>query len=318
MQEVFTICFTCFCKNFFLHECFSSEHLVATSTWNWPVSKRNSANSSAHSGIFFWVELRQFQLDVRPGNRSEAVPRTPWLGYGIQPVSGPLTPCTEGKTPVDAPFRAVKPRIGNRCTTSGDLYIRISGINRVLFSYCFRQFLRFRSDIHCFDCWWLDRDFTVTASLTVINGNFNAIRHEGSKVARNSIDASAIFIINTRNLNPNFPGCRNRIFDFDIPEIDLTSFEWTYVLPYARINFPFILPSICLKAMGKTKLIREATCEGHISCRLRVLTIRKRGMYSQYSRRNLGSIICPAFPHVRASVRDHGQEGRVCVVTLWP
>ena len=35
----------------------------------------------------------------------EAVPRTPWLGYGIQPVSGPLTPCTEGKTPVDAPFR---------------------------------------------------------------------------------------------------------------------------------------------------------------------------------------------------------------------
>ena len=34
---------------------------------------------------------------------TEAVPRTPWLGYGIQPVSGPLTPCTEGKTPVDAP-----------------------------------------------------------------------------------------------------------------------------------------------------------------------------------------------------------------------
>ena len=28
----------------------------------------------------------------------EAVPRTPWLGYGIQPVSGPLTPSTEGKT----------------------------------------------------------------------------------------------------------------------------------------------------------------------------------------------------------------------------
>ena len=164
----------------------------------------------------------------------------------------------------------------------------------------------------------LDRDFTVTASLTVINGNFNAIRHEGSKVVRNCMDASAIFTSYTRNLNPNFSGCRNRIFDFDIPALDLTSFEWTYVLPYARINFPFILPSICLKAMGKTKLIREATCEGHISCRLRVLTIRKRGMYSQYSRRNLGSIICPAFPHVRASVMDHGQEGRVCVVTLWP
>ena len=220
--------------------------------------------------------------------------------------------------PMHGVFRAVKPRIGNRCTASGDLCIRISGINRVLFSYCFRQFLRFRSDTHCFDCWRLVRDFTVTASLTVYNGNFNAIRHEGSKVARNCMDASAIFIINTRNLNPNFSGCRNRIFDFDIPALDLTSFEWTYVLPYARINFPFILPSICLKDMGKTKLIREATCEGHISCCLRVLTIRKRGMYSQYSRRNLGSIICLAFPHVRASVMDHGQEGRVCVITLWP
>ena len=101
-------------------------------------------------------------------------------------------------------FRAVKPRIGNRCTASGDLCIRISGINRVLFSYCFRQFLRFRSDTHCFDCWRLDRDFTVTASLTVMNGSFNAIRHEGSKVFRNCIDASAIFTFYTRNLNPNF------------------------------------------------------------------------------------------------------------------
>ena len=220
--------------------------------------------------------------------------------------------------PMHGVFRAVKPRIGNRCTASGDLCIRISGINRVLFSYCFRQFLRFRSDTHCFDCWRLVRDFTVTASLTVYNGNFNAIRHEGSKVARNCMDASAIFIINTRNLNPNFSGCRNRIFDFDIPALDLTSFEWTYVLPYARINFPFLLPSICLKDMGKTKLTREATCEGHISCCLRGITIRKRGMYSQYSRRNLGSIICLASPHVRASVMDHGLKGRVCVRTLWP
>ena len=65
-------------------------------------------------------------------------------------------------------FRAVNPRIGNRCTASGDFYIRISGINRVLFSYCFRQFLRFRSDHHCFDCWRLDRDFTVTASYMFI------------------------------------------------------------------------------------------------------------------------------------------------------
>ena len=180
-------------------------------------------------------------------------------------------------------FRAVKPRIGKRCTAGGELYIRTSGINRVLFSYCFCQLLRFRSDNQCFDCWRLDRDFTVTASLTVNNGNSSAIRDEGSKVSSNCIDASAIFTFYTRNLNPNFSGCRNRIFDFDIPALDLTSFEWTYVFLYARINFLFVLPSICLRDMGKTKLIREATCEGHISCRMRGMTIRKRGMYSQYS-----------------------------------
>ena len=152
-----------------------------------------------------------------------------------------------------------------------------------LFSYCFRQFLRFRSDIHCFDSWRLARDFSVTASLTVIYRYFSANRDEDSKVFRNCIDASAIFTFYSRNLNPNFSGCRNRIFDFDIPALDLTSFEWTYMLPYARINFPFVLPSICLRDMGKTKLIREATCEGHISCCLRGMTIRKRGMYLQYS-----------------------------------
>ena len=296
----------------------SEWRLVLLGHWNWKRNQARSNYSTYDQELLAGMLVLSSQSRLLGSNPIEAVPRTPWPGYGIQQVSGPLTPCTEGKTSVDAPFRAVKPRIGNRCTASGDLCIRISGINIVLFSYCFRQFLRFRSDTHCFDCWRLDRDFTVTASLTVINGNFNAIRHEGSKVARNCMDASAIFIINTRNLNPNFSGCRNRIFDFDIPALDLTSFEWTYVLPYARINLPFLLPSICLKDMGKTKLIREATCEGHISRCLRRTTIRKRGMYSQYSRRILGSIICLAFPHVRASVMDHGQEGRVCVITLWP
>ena len=41
---------------------------------------------------------------------SEAVPRTPWLGYGIQPVSGPLTPSTEGKTGL----RSTNPMYGRR------------------------------------------------------------------------------------------------------------------------------------------------------------------------------------------------------------
>ena len=110
----------------------------------------------------------------------------------------------------------------------------------------------------------------------------------------------------------------DRIFDFDNPALDLTFVEWTYVLPYARINFPFVLPSICLRDTGKTKLIREATCEGHIWCYLRGMTIGKHGMYSQYSPRNLGSFIRLASTHVRASVMDHGQEGRVCLLTLWP
>ena len=36
-------------------------------------------------------------LDLLGG--SEAVPRTPWPGYGIQPVSGPLTPRTACSVP---------------------------------------------------------------------------------------------------------------------------------------------------------------------------------------------------------------------------
>ena len=40
----------------------------------------------------------------------EAVPRTPWLGYGIQPVSGPLTPSMEGNTGL----RSTNPMYGRR------------------------------------------------------------------------------------------------------------------------------------------------------------------------------------------------------------
>ena len=43
----------------------------------------------------------------------EAVFRTPWLGYGIQPVSGPLTPSTEGKTGL----RSTNPMYGRRPLT---------------------------------------------------------------------------------------------------------------------------------------------------------------------------------------------------------
>ena len=49
------------------------------------------------------------------GRRIEAVPRTPWLGYGIQPVSCPLTPSTEGKTGL----RSTNPMYGRRPLTPG-------------------------------------------------------------------------------------------------------------------------------------------------------------------------------------------------------
>ena len=54
------------------------------------------------------------ELEQRPG-APEAVPRTPWLGYGIQPVSGPLTPSTEGKTGL----RSTNPMYGRRPLTPG-------------------------------------------------------------------------------------------------------------------------------------------------------------------------------------------------------
>ena len=50
-----------------------------------------------------------------PACDPEAVPRTPWLGYGIQPVSGPPTPSTEGKTGL----RSTNPMYGRRPLTPG-------------------------------------------------------------------------------------------------------------------------------------------------------------------------------------------------------
>ena len=52
---------------------------------------------------------------LRPQDAIEAVPRTPWLGYGIQPVSGPLTPSTKGKTGL----RSTNPMYGRRPLTPG-------------------------------------------------------------------------------------------------------------------------------------------------------------------------------------------------------
>ena len=66
--------------------------------------------------------LQVGKFDGRKGSKKklawtpdEAVPRTPWLGQGIQPVSGPLTLCTEGKTGL----RSTNPMYGRRPWTPG-------------------------------------------------------------------------------------------------------------------------------------------------------------------------------------------------------
>ena len=61
-----------------------------------------------------WPNFAVFVIGCHIGT-TEAVPRTPWLGQGIQPVSGPLTPCTEGKTGL----RSTNPMYGRRPLTPG-------------------------------------------------------------------------------------------------------------------------------------------------------------------------------------------------------
>ena len=48
--------------------------------------------------ISFFVDF-DFDFGFRDRLHIEAVPRTPWPGCGIQPVSGPLTPCTACSVP---------------------------------------------------------------------------------------------------------------------------------------------------------------------------------------------------------------------------
>ena len=66
-----------------------------------------------HSSVGEWVQEQQAKVDK--AKAIEAVPRTPRLGYGIQPVSGPLTPCTEGKTGL----RSTNPMYRRRPSTPG-------------------------------------------------------------------------------------------------------------------------------------------------------------------------------------------------------
>ena len=81
------------------------------------MKKREKGKSNLHAKEDFSEKLESMNLDPRRSKliqkyqevfralppplscKNEAVPRTPWPGYGIQPVSGPLTPCTACSVP---------------------------------------------------------------------------------------------------------------------------------------------------------------------------------------------------------------------------
>ena len=88
---------------------------------------------------------------------------------------------------------AMSGHIQYRGAASGDLYIGISGINRVLLSQCFRNFPAFRSDGQCIGDRQLARDFALTDWLTVISRYFGGYSVEGSDFISEGFVASAIF-----------------------------------------------------------------------------------------------------------------------------
>ena len=72
----------------------------------------------------------------------------------------------------------------------------------------------------------------------------------------------------SRKTNPIFSDIRNRIFDFQVAALDMMNFEWSYIFPQSRMNFPSVVSFIFLGDIGKAKLIREATLKNHMSSSL--------------------------------------------------
>ena len=73
----------------------------------------------------------------------------------------------------------------------------------------------------------------------------------------------------TPKINPIISDIQNRIFDFEVPALDMMNFEWLYIFPRSGINLPFVVSFIFLGDIVETKLIREATLKNHISGSLR-------------------------------------------------
>ena len=197
-----------------------------------------------------------------------------------------------------------------RGAASGDLYIGISGINRVFLSQCFRNFSAFCSDCQCIGDCQFARDFAVTDWLTVFYRYFGGNPDEGSDFISKGFVAFAIFILYTRKVNPIFSDFQNRILDFDIAALDMMSLEWSYIFPRSRINLPFVMPFVLPRDISETKLIREATFKGHISGSPRVVSISRIGLEPPWSQLNLGSIKRLWCVHMPGVARNNGQEGR--------
>ena len=213
-----------------------------------------------------------------------------YLCAGKPPLADIILSHPPGPTRCDSviglAIRAMSGHIQYRGAARLDLYIRISGINRVFLSYSFRNFTAFRSDCQCIGDCQLARDFAVTDWLTVIYRYFGGNPDEGSDFISRGFVASAIFILYTRKINPIFSDFQNQIFDFDIAALDMTNLEWSDVFPPSRINPPFVISLIFLGDIVETKVIRETTLKGHISSSQRAISISRIGLEPPRSQLN--------------------------------
>ena len=132
--------------------------------------------------------------------------------------------------------------------------------------------------------------FCGTDWLTVISRYFSGNPDEGSDFIRKGFVASAIFMLYTRKINPIFSDIQNGIFDFEVAALDMMNFEWSYIFPRSRINFPFVVSFIFVGDIGETKLIREATLKTHISSSSRGIPSLRYGLELSWSQLYLGSV----------------------------
>ena len=94
----------------------------------------------------------------------------------------------------------------------------------------------------------------------------------------------------TRKINPIFSDIQNWILNFEVADLDMMNFEWSYIFPRSRINLPFVVSFIFLGDIGETKLICEATLKSHISSSLRGVTILRYGLGLPWSQLHSGSV----------------------------